>query len=149
MIFMAAKQGDKVKVDYVGTFDDGTEFDSSKHGDHSHPLEFSIGEGQVIKGFEEAVTGMEKGETKKIRLEPKDAYGEINDQLTAKVPKDQLPKDVEVKEGMMLAVAGPDGHQMPATVTKIEEKEIILDLNHPMAGKVLNFELTMVEFESA
>src|SRR3989344_578314 len=113
------KNGDKVKVEYEGMLDDGTIFDSSKK--HGQPLEFIVGEGNVIKGFDNAVRGMKKGEEKKVKIKAKDAYGESNPQLIKKVPREQLPQKQEIKE------------------------EIILDLNHPLAGKDLTFKIKIVE----
>ena len=144
---MKAKKGDKVKVDYVGKLDDGTMFDSSTHGDHSHPIEFEIGTGRVIKGFDLAIEGMEKGEKKEVHIEAKDAYGERNEQLMQKVPKDKMPPDA--KEGMMLQMQDPKDHIMMAKIAKMDDKEATLDLNHPLAGQNLNFELTLVEISTA
>jgi len=142
---MPVKKGDKVKVDYTGTLEDGTVFDSSTHGDHSHPLEFEAGSGQLIKGFDDAVMGMEVGDEKEIKLNPEDAYGMPNDQMVQKVPKDKLPPGQEVKVDMILALGTPDGKQIPARVTEVGETELTLDLNHPLAGKVLNFKIKIVE----
>ena len=141
---MAVKDGDKVSVEYEGKFEDGEVFDTSKHGEHSHPLEFEVGKGQVIKGFDEAVKGMEKGEEKEVTIQPEEAYGKRNEQLVKKFPKDKLPKDQEPEEGMMLAVGLPDGRQIHARITKVEHNEIEVDLNHPLAGKVLIFKIKVV-----
>jgi len=142
---MKAKNGSKVKVDYEGKLDDGTIFDTSKHGDHSHPLEFEIGKNMVIKGFEEAVIGMEKNQEKEITLKPEEAYGQPNKEMLKKIPKEKLPKDPEPKPGMMLAIGTPDGKQFPAKITKVTDKEVTLDLNHPLAGKTLHFKIKLVE----
>jgi len=142
---MSIKKGDKVKVDYEGKLDDGTIFDSSTHGDHSHPIEFEVGAGNVIKGFDEGVIGMEKDEEKEITIKPEDAYGEPNPQAVQKVPRDQLPKEPEPKEGMMLALKTPDGQQFPATIKKVTDKEVTIDMNHPLAGKTLHFKIKVVE----
>ena len=142
---MAIKKGDKVKLDYEGKLDDGTVFDSSKHGDHSHPLEFEVGAGKVIKGFDEAVIGMEKGEEKTFKLTPEQAYGHSNPKLIQKLPKDKLPKEPEPKPGMMLMFATPEGKQFPAKIVEISDTEITVDLNHPLAGKNLNFKIKILE----
>lgn len=143
---MAIKKGDKIKVDYEGTFDDGTVFDSSKHGDHSHPLEFEVGSGQVIPGFDAVVLGMEKEEEKEFVIEAKDAYGEYREELMKEVPRDMLPKDDRVKEGAMLMMGNPQtGQQIPVVVKKIEKDKAILDFNHPLAGKRLHFKIKIVE----
>tara|TARA_Y100000034_G_C6859405_1_gene390939 strand:+ start:730 stop:1164 length:435 start_codon:yes stop_codon:yes gene_type:complete len=142
---MTIKKGDKVKVDYTGTLEDGTVFDSSTHGDHSHPLEFEVGTGKVIKGFDDAVIGMKKGEEKEFKLKPSEAYGEPNPQAIQKIPRENLPKEQEPKEGMMLIMKAPTGQQIPAKITKVTEKEVTLDLNHPLAGKTLNFKIKILD----
>lgn len=138
---MSIKEGDKVVLDYEGKLEDGKVFDSSKHGDHSHPLEFTVGEGKVIPGFEAAVKGMKKGEKKTFEIEPKDAYGEPNKQLIQEIPRNAMPKDQEPKEGMVLAMNSPDGRQFPAKVVGVTKDKIKLDLNHPLAGKKLVFDI--------
>ena len=140
---MAIKKGDTVKVHYTGTFDDGKVFDSSEG---KEPLQFAAGQGQVVKGFDEAVVGMKQGEEKEIHVTPENAYGDRNDQLVQQVPKDNVPPDV--KEGMVLGVKTPDGKQFPATVTEVGE-QITLDLNHPLAGKNLNFKIKIEEITPA
>jgi len=139
---MTVKKGDKIKIDYTGTFDNGEVFDSSEG---KQPLEFEVGSGMVIKGFDDGVVGMKEGEEKKIKLESKDAYGDVNPQLVKKVPRDKLPEGQEPKEGMMLGVGMPNGQQVPAKITKVGAKEITIDLNHPLAGKTLNFNLKLVK----
>ncbi len=141
---MPVKNGDKVKVEYEGTFDDGTVFDSSEKC--GAPLEFEVGAGQIIPGFENAVMGMEKGEEKEFKLEPTDAYGDRNPQLVQKIPKDQLPK--EVMPGMMLMIGLPNGVQIPVKVTDVTDEEVTIDLNHPLAGKALNFKIKIVDISS-
>jgi len=139
---MTIKKGDKIKVEYTGTLEDGTVFDTSEG---KAPLEFEVGSGQIIKGFDEGVIGMNVGEEKDIKIEPKDAYGERNDQLLKKVPREQLPKEQEPKVGMMLLLKSPDGaQQVPAKITEVNDKEITIDLNHPLAGKTLNFKIKIV-----
>ena len=143
---MVVKKGNKVKVEYTGTLDDGTVFDSSTHGDHSHPIEFEVGSGKVIKGFDAAVVGMKKSQEKNIKIEAKDAYGSHNPELIKKVPRDMVPKEPELKKGMVLGLATPDGKQFPALITDVNDKEITIDLNHPLAGKNLNFKIKLVDF---
>jgi FKBP-type peptidyl-prolyl cis-trans isomerase 2 len=145
MINMPVKKGDKVKADYTGTLDDGTVFDTSVG---KQPLEFEAGAGKLIKGFDNAVMGMEVGEEKDVKIESKDAYGEPNPELTQKVPKEHLPKEPEPKEGMMVLMKSPDGQQFPARIAKVEDKEVTLDLNHPLAGKNLNFKIKIIEINS-
>ncbi len=146
---MSIKKGDKVKVDYTGTFEDGTIFDTSKHGDHNHPLEFTVGAGMVIKGFDIAVTGLEKGDEKEFTVQPEEGYGQRNEQMIGKVPRDKIPTPPDGKElapGMMMVVAQENGQQMPATITAVDDKEVTIDLNHPLAGKVLKFNIKVVDY---
>lgn len=142
---MPVKKGDKVKIEYTGTLEDGTVFDSSKDRE---PLEFEVGSEKIIKGFDDAVMGMEKGEEKEITLKPEEAYGEPKDELIKKFPRDQVPTEQELKPGMMLALATPDGRQFPAKIVDLDDKELTLDLNHPLAGKTLKFNIKVVEISS-
>ncbi len=141
---MPVKNGDKVKVEYEGTLDDGTVFDSSEK--HGEPLEFEIGAGQIIPGFEDAVMGMENGEEKEFHLEASDAYGDRNPQLVQKIPRDQMPKEVE--QGMVLVVGLPNGAQIPVKVTEVTDEWVTIDLNHPLAGENLNFKIKIVDVSS-
>ena len=143
---MPAKKGDKVKVEYEGKLEDGTVFDSSEK--HGQPLEFEVGSGQLIKGFDDAVIGMEKGEEKEIKLQPKEAYGDHNPQLIKKIPRDKLPEDQEPKPGMVLMINLPNGARIPANITEVADKEITIDVNHPLAGKVLIFKIKVVDISS-
>jgi len=140
---MVVKKGDKIEVEYTGTFDDGTVFDSSTHGDHSHPISFEVGAGQVVPGFDKAVIGMKVGEEKEFHLEPNEAYGMPKPELSRKVPRDKMPEGV--KEGLMIGIQLPDGGQMPAVIKEVSEKEVTIDLNHPLAGKALNFKIKVVK----
>ncbi|WP_319508024.1 peptidylprolyl isomerase [uncultured Methanolobus sp.] len=140
---MAIKDGDTIKIDYTGTLDDGTVFDSSAN--HDEPLEFTVGTGQVIPGFEEAVRGMEVGEEKTFRIEAAEAYGEANPALTQTVPSSLLQADAEIQAGMMIMVGTADGNQMPAKITEVTDETITLDMNHPLAGKALTFSIKVVE----
>ena len=107
---MPVKQGDKVKVDYTGKLEDGTVFDTSEG---KQPIEFEVGAGKLIKGFDNTVIGMEKGEEKEIKIEPADAYGDPKPDMLKKIPRDKLPKEPEPKVGMVLALKTPDGKQFP------------------------------------
>ena len=142
---MKAVKGKKVKVEYTGTLENGEEFDSSKN--HGKPLEFEIGAGQMIPGFDKAVEGMEVNEEKEITLQPEEAYGEPNNDLHKKVPREQLPKEQEPQVGMVLGVNLPNGQQVPARIIDVDEKEVTIDLNHPLAGKVLKFKIKLVGVE--
>jgi peptidylprolyl isomerase len=136
-----AKSGDDVKIHYTGTLDDGSQFDSSEGRD---PLGFTIGSGQVIPGFDEAVNGMAVGETKTVRIEAAQAYGERRPEMVQEVPKSALPADMEVEKGMPLQAQGPDGQVMNLIVTDVSEETIEVDANHPLAGQALTFAIELV-----
>lgn len=138
---MQAKKGDTVHVHYKGTLDDGSVFDSSEDGD---PISFTLGEGNVIPGFENAVEGMSIGDKKTSRMEPSDAYGEHRDELVFTVPRDQMPEGTEVEVGDMLQVGFPDGSSSAVQVAEVGEDSVKLDANHPLAGQALTFELELV-----
>lgn len=137
---MVVKRGDKVRVDYEGRLEDGTVFDSSKE---NGPIEFVVGAGTLIPGFENSVIGMKKGEEKEITIQPKDAYGDNNPNLVKKVPREQVPP--EAKMGSLLLMSLPNGMQIPVKITQITAKEATLDFNHPLAGKVLIFKIKLIE----
>lgn len=137
-----AKNGDTVKIHYTGTLDDGTEFDSSAGRE---PLEFVIGGGQVIAGFDSAVEGMAVGDNKSVRLEPDDAYGQRHDQLMQEVPLNVLPEDMNPKVGMALQSESPEGHITQFVITEVGDDSITVDANHPLAGFALSFEIDLVE----
>jgi peptidylprolyl isomerase len=139
------KQGDTIKVEYTGTFENGTVFDSSIGRE---PLEFTAGSGQMIPGFDQAVIGMKIGQEKEIKLQPSEAYGTYDSELVQIIPRDQLPTEEELKVGMLLAVTIPNGNQVPAVITKLNQESITIDLNHPLAGNVLNFKLKIVDISS-
>lgn len=136
------KEGSQVKVHYTGTFDDGTEFDSSEG---KQPLEFTCGENQVIPGFEEAVEGMNVGEKKTFRVEPEKGYGEYDEQQQVVVERSMLPEDLELQEGIQLQVETESGDPVIVQVADISDEKVTLDANHPLAGKALNFSLEVVE----
>jgi peptidylprolyl isomerase len=143
---MAVEKGNKVKVDYEGKLDNGDVFDSSTHGEHTHPLEFEVGEGKVIKGFDDAVMGMNVGEEKEFKIAPENAYGERNEELKREVPKESLKlgEGQKVEKDMTLAMQTPQG-PFPVKVLDVKEKTIVLDMNHPLAGENLNFKIKVVE----
>lgn len=140
------KKGSKVSLDYEGKLESGEVFDSSKHGDHSHPLEFEAGSGQVIAGFDSAVMGMKVGDEKEFKIEAKDAYGEYNPQLTKEIPRSALPQDQEPKEGMTLMVGTPQG-QFPVVISKVTPTSVTIDMNHPLAGKKLIFNIKVLDID--
>ncbi len=129
-----AADGDTVAVHYTGTLDDGSQFDSSAGRE---PLEFVVGSGQVISGFDEAVRGLEVGESRTVRMEPADAYGEVRDDMVLTVPADQAPEGLNV--GDQVAAGG-----MPATVVAIDDDSVTIDANHQLAGEALTFDVELV-----
>lgn len=133
------KEGSKVKVHYTGKLEDGKVFDTSNDKD---PIEVVLGEGTLIKGFEEGLLGMKSGEKKTIEIEPKEAYGEYIDGRIQEVEKTKLPEDIKV--GMVLQATTEVG-SMVITIKEIKEDTAILDANHPLAGKKLIFDLDVVE----
>ncbi len=137
----AAKSGDSVKIHYTGTLEDGTTFDSSEGRD---PLEFTLGSGQVIVGFEEAVTGMKAGEKKNVLIPADKAYGQRNEEMVITAPREQVPADINPEVGQQLQMAGPNNQPIVVLITKITDEHIILDANPPLAGKDLNFAIELV-----
>ena len=137
-----AKSGDTVKVHYTGTFPDGTEFDSSR--DHE-PLEFTLGQGGMISGFESAVLGMSPGENKTVTIPCDQAYGERNEGMVQDVPRTAIPDEIELAKGMMLHAQGPEGQTLRFTVADFDEETVTVDGNHPLAGHDLVFDLELVE----
>lgn len=137
-----AKSGDTVKIHYTGTLEDGTEFDSSAGRE---PLEFAIGSGQVIPGFDNAVDGMTVGDNITVTIPAGEAYGERHDQLVQEVPRTALPEDMNPEIGMQLQSQSPDGQIMNLLVTAVEVESITVDGNHPLAGQALTFAIELVE----
>lgn len=138
----AAKQGDTVKVHYTGKLEDGTVFDTSRERE---PLEFTIGEGKVIPGFEAAVVGMEAGKSRSTTVPPEQAYGERRTDRILTVERDQFPDDLDPQVGQQLEVKQPDGQAVPVTVARVSDTDVTLDANHPLAGRELTFEMELVE----
>ncbi len=137
-----AAAGDKVRIHYTGTLTDGTQFDSSSGRD---PLEFELGSGQVIPGFDSAVDGMTVGDTKTVAIPPEDAYGVRHEQLVQEVPKTALPEELSPEVGMQLQSQSPDGQVMLLLVTEVTDDTLTVDGNHPLAGQTLNFDIELVE----
>ena len=135
------KAGYFVKVEYTGTLDDGSVFDSTKEADC--PLEFQIGAQQVIEGFERAIVGMELNEEKEVKLQPEEAYGEYQKDMAKDIPRDRMPPE-KLETGMTLMATLPNGFQVPVTITKMTDDSVTIDMNHPLAGKVLNFRIKLV-----
>jgi peptidylprolyl isomerase len=136
------KDGDTVKVHYTGTLENGEVFDSSENRE---PLEFTLGQGQLIPGFEKAVTGLTVGESTTVDIPSAEAYGEAREDLIISVPKNQLPDDVEPQIGMQLQVNQPNGQPVPVRITAIDDENLTLDANHPLAGQDLTFKIELVE----
>jgi peptidylprolyl isomerase len=136
-----AKSGDTVKIHYTGTLEDGTQFDSSKGRD---PLEFQLGSGQVIPGFDKAVEGMAVGEEKSVTIVSEDAYGPHHQQMVQELPKSALPDGLEPETGMALQAQSQDGRPLTLMVTEVGDESITVDANHPLAGKDLNFDIELV-----
>ena len=137
-----AKNGDTVKIHYTGKLEDGTVFDSS---DGRDPLEFTLGEGQVIPGFEEAVLGMTANDSKTMTIPSDNAYGPRREEMVVEVDRDQFPPDVAPEVGQQLQMQRPDGQKMVVAVAEVSESTVTLDANHPLAGKDLTFEIKLVE----
>jgi FKBP-type peptidyl-prolyl cis-trans isomerase 2 len=137
-----AKQGDTVRVHYTGTLEDGVVFDSSKGRE---PLEFVVGAGQVIPGFEKAVEGLAPEETRTVTLPPEEAYGERDDARVLTIERERIPSEIEIEVGTTLQMQTPEGQALPVTVKEIEDESVTLDANHPLAGKALTFEVELVE----
>ena len=137
-----AKDGDTVSVHYTGTLADGTEFESSQGGD---PLEFTLGGGGMIRGFDDAVYGMKVGETKTVTIPAAEAYGPHDESLVIEMDRDQFPEDADPQVGQGLTVTFANGRQGIATVTEVTETTITLDANHRLAGEDLIFEIKLVK----
>ena len=136
-----AKRGDTVRVHYTGTLDNGEQFDSSRGTD---PLTFTLGEGAVIQGFDDAVDGMSVGESKRVTIPATEAYGDRRDELTLRVPRSELPTDLDLEVGSRLRMEqGVDS--VVVTVRAMDDESVMLDANHPLAGEALTFDLELVE----
>lgn len=139
---MKAVKGSKVKVHYTGRLTSGEEFDSSVG---RTPLEFEVGAGMMIKGFDDAVVGMAVGDKKTITIPPHEGYGESNPEMIVEFPKDRFPADLVPEVGMQLNMSNGSGQNFPVTITAVKEDSVILDANHFLAGKDLIFDIEIVE----
>ena len=137
-----AKKGDNVKVHYKGTLNDGSIFDSSEGRE---PLAFEVGAGMMIPGFDKAVDGMKVGEKVTANIPAKEAYGESREDMIMEVPAAQIPVDLNPEVGQQLAIEQPNGQSVPVVVKEISEDKIVIDGNHPLAGKDLTFDIELVE----
>jgi peptidylprolyl isomerase len=137
-----AKEGDKVKVNYTGSLEDGTVFGSlAEEG----PLEFTIGERNVLPSFENAVIGMNEGDTKTVSIDPEEAFGHRKEDLIFDVERTKLPPGIDLKLGEVLRVGSDGGEDFDVIIANIDDEVVTLDGNHPLAGKVLNLEIQLVE----
>ena len=144
---MPVKTGDTIRVHYTGTFPDGTQFDSS---DGRDPLEFTVGSGMVVAGFDAAVVGMNLNETKTVTIPPEQAYGVHSEDFVADIPRKEFPPDFTAECGEKLLITLGDGVQVPVVITKITDDIVQIDGNHELSGKTLVFTITLVEIvESA
>jgi len=141
-----AKKGDNVKVHYKGTLTSGEQFDSSEGRE---PLTFTVGAGQMIKGFDEAIPGMSVGEKKTINISPENAYGEKNNEAIIEFPKENIPEGMKLEPGMKLQLQNQQGQPIPVTVTEIKDDVVVLDANHELAGKELVFDIELVDIKPA
>jgi peptidylprolyl isomerase len=141
-VAQTAEQGKTVAVHYTGKLDSGEVFDSSRDRD---PLEFRVGEGQVIPGFDRAVEGLAVGETREVRIDPADAYGDRQPDLVVDVPAEQFPPDAEPQVGQQVQVQVAPGQNRVARIADVGDATVQLDLNHPLAGEALTFEVELVE----
>jgi peptidylprolyl isomerase len=137
-----AKMNDTVIVHYTGSFTDGEVFDSSIDRE---PLEFNIGQGMVIPGFENGIIGLQEGDSKKITIPAEDAYGPHREDLLTTIERSQIPASIDLQIGMILQMRSPDGGTTNVSIRDINLESVILDLNHPMAGKELIFEVNLVK----
>ena len=138
-----ATSGDRIRFHYKGTLDDGTEFDSSAERE---PIEITIGRGHFIPGLENALMGMAEGDTKSVTLEPENAFGAYNPQLIKTVERDSIPAEIKLEIGTVLKAKNEKGNLVPMKVVEFSDKNVTFDINHPLAGEALTFELTLVDF---
>lgn len=139
----SVKVGDQVRVNYVGRFEDGSVFDSSEGHE---PLEFTVGAEQVIPGFDSAVIGMKPGESCQVVIAPKDGYGVHIPEMVAEIERQQIPNHEQLVIGNMLEVGLENGQTIEVQIVELSEKTVVLDGNHPLAGKSLHFEIELLEF---
>ena len=141
---MTLAAGTRVLVHYTGTLDDGTQFDSSRGRE---PLEVVLGQNMVIPGFEKAIAAMEPGQTVTVRMPEAEAYGPHNENMLVTFPRSSFPADIPAALGEQLILRSPEGHEVPALIVDVNETEISLDANHPLAGFDLTFEIELISVE--
>ena len=135
------ENGQFVSVHYKGTLQNGEVFDTSEG---RHPLEVQMGAGQIISGFEKALMGMSLNEKKVFTIEPEEAYGQRDDSLTHSFPRADVPAEIKPEVGQTVALSSPEGQQVPAMITEVDKEKVVLDLNHPLAGQTLTFDIEVV-----
>lgn len=140
-----SNEGKNASVHYVGTLDDGSEFDSSRR--RGEPLRFTCMAGQMIPGFDAAVRDMNVGETVNVHLEPEETYGPRNEAVVVAIPRSNFPQDGEPKVGSSIMLMSPQGKPVPAVIASFDDQTVKFDINHPMAGKALNFEIELLSAE--
>lgn len=138
----AAKTGDTIMLHYIGRYKDGEIFDSSMERE---PIPVEIGAGEIIKGLEKAVVGMQAGEKKTVTVKPEEGYGNYNENLLVEMPKKRIPENISPEKGMMLQFADKKGLTLQVVVDEVLDKSIRLDANHPLAGKILVFDIEVVK----
>ena len=138
-----ATKGNAVQVHYRGSLEDGTEFDNSY--DREQPISFTVGEGQMIDGFDAAVVGMKVGDKKTVTLQPGEAYGDVNPDAYTSLSRGAFPDDFPITEGGQVPLTGPNNEQFMGVIQEFDDKSVKIDLNHRLAGKVLNFDIELVE----
>ena len=138
---MSNNAGKKVKVHYVGTLDDGTQFDSSRGRE---PLEVILGQDMVIPGFEKAITGLEPGQSVTVTIPEEEAYGAHNEEMVIRIPRTSFPAEIKPALGEQLILRSPDGNEIPALIVELDDADVTLDANHPLAGFALTFEIELV-----
>jgi FKBP-type peptidyl-prolyl cis-trans isomerase 2 len=144
---MSVINGTKVRVHYKGTFNDGTEFDNSRV--RGSAINFVVGSGQMISGFNDALLGMSVGDTKSISIPAAEAYGPVNPDAFTEVAKGSFPEDFPFEQGSVIqGTSAVTGHPMIGTIKEVRDTEVIIDLNHPLAGKDVNFEIELVEVDA-
>ncbi len=136
------KAGDTISVDYTGKFDNGEVFDTSSN---RAPLKFTVGSGQLIPGFDKAVVGMQPGDKKTVTIQPEDGYGAHDKERVVSMPRAGVPEGMQVEVGMAVQLADQSGNPIPAVVQELTDDAVILDLNHPLAGKALTFDIEIKE----
>ena len=138
--------GNFVSVHYKGTLQNGEVFDTSEG---RHPMEVQMGAGQIITGFEKALMGMSLNEKKVFTLEPEEAYGHKDDSLTHSFNRSEIPAEMEIEVGQTVALSAPEGQQVPAQIVEVNDQEVMVDLNHPLAGETLTFDIEIVGISSS